>query len=125
MKKNRHFTNKQEKLRCPVCRECITHISNPRNRHEPMHSPLRSRPGDLTECDRCSSVLEYGGSFDALTISLAPRHRTECFKKAMAKDYYWRPTIPQLIEYVRANHRMPEFDRRGQQHRLPSINRAT
>ena len=88
------------RLRCPICHG-RTGFSGGRgscgNRKGPS---LQSKPGELTECDHCLTLLEYyQGEPGALTLRVAPRGRAEAFNRLSRLGY--EPTVPELIAYVK------------------------
>ncbi len=105
-KRNRDTRTNKGKLRCPLCHAFAGFPANPQHFGLPFEPSWLSEPGDLTQCDHCLAMLEYGGELKSLTLQPAPRKRVESFNELSRVDYR-EPSLPELIEYVKKHRQMP------------------
>jgi hypothetical protein len=105
-KKNRNVRKKELKPRCPECHKPIGFVADRLTVGLDRACPLLPGPGDLTQCDHCLAMLEYGGDPTSLTLKLAPRERVELLNN-LTREGLREPSVPELIDYVRRYRRMP------------------
>lgn len=98
MNKKRAGQTKQSELPCPVCGERVATTTVCRDGSGAMRT-LSSRPGELTTCEPCGRLLEYGGRIGALTLKRAPRDRVRAFRE-LERDTVEEPRFPELVAYV-------------------------
>jgi len=107
MSKNKNSrSQKQYKLRCPVCQGPICSHVGRLPFGGTVDPALLSQPGELTQCDRCLTMLEYRGDSRSLTLHVAPRKRVEEFNK-LTREGRSEPTLAELIGYVIKYRQMP------------------
>jgi len=95
---------KETQLRCPVC-SMLTRCSAD-DKQSAFGITYHSEPGQLTECDQCMTMLEYGGRIGALTLRPASASRVLSFNKLSEEDH-WNPSVQELVEYARKYRQMP------------------
>ena len=95
---------KERRLRCPVCKEPTGFKADRECLGDGIELSLSSRPGDLTQCDHCLTMLEYRGNPTSLTLHLAPRQRVEAFNKLASEE---DPSLRELVDYVMRFRQMP------------------
>jgi hypothetical protein len=101
MKRNEHkIGSREQKFRCPVC-EARIH----RDVGSPQRGPLVSEAGQLTQCDRCLSMLEYVSHESSLALRLASQRRINELNQLTKDNHEFRLT--ELIDYVKKYRRMP------------------
>lgn len=93
------INGKDRTLRCPVCHERTGFSEGQWNYGTSGEPSLQSKPGQLTECDHCLTLLEYQGEPGPLTLRVAPRGRVDAFNRLSRVGY--EPTVPELIAYVK------------------------
>ena len=104
--KHRTARNREYKLPCPVCRELLWYIADPKVFGLEI-ALVRPWPGDLTECDRCHTLLEYrGDDRNRLMLQIATKERVHLWNK-LAQEGAREPSLPELIEYVKKYLQMP------------------
>jgi hypothetical protein len=101
MKRKEHnIRSREQKLRCPICQARIH-----RDFGSPQRGPLVPQAGQLTQCDRCLSMLEYVLHESSLALRLTSQRRINEFNQ-LAKDTH-EFKLTELIDYVRKYRRMP------------------
>ena len=108
--RNRGIEGRERRLKCPVCLERTGFQADRQSFGGKNEHSLSSRPGDLTQCDHCLTMLEYRGDATSLTLHVAPRERVEAFNR-LSREGYREPTVPELIAYVRKYRQMPQQPR--------------
>lgn len=101
-----NIRGKKRNLRCPVCRKPINDPADFRRLGLKKEYRLLPQPGDLTECDHCRAILEYGGDPASLTLQLAPKKRLELLN-AISRQGPHDLSFPKLIAYVMRYRQMP------------------
>jgi hypothetical protein len=109
MAKRQYGRSKKQQLRCSICGQRIEAQTTIRSRSGVVRT-LSARPGDLTECEQCGSMLEYGGCIGALTVHRASPERVRAFQELENEGPAHRD-IPSLVEYVLKFRRMPSHER--------------
>jgi hypothetical protein len=109
MYKNRNMLNRERTLRCPACHSFIDHVPNTRGLGLRPEDILLPQPGDVTECDKCRTMLEYGGNPGCLTLSFARRQRIDAFHR-LSRESGRKPKLSKLVEYVMKYRQMPGAD---------------
>lgn len=104
-KKLRAMKSKDRRPRCPACNNRIGSNGDRWAVAARMGSLLQSRPGELTECDHCFTLLEYQGDLTSLTLRVAPAKRADAFKRS--KEAYRQPRLSELVDHVRKYRQMP------------------
>jgi hypothetical protein len=108
MAKKETILQKNEcRLLCPVCGEKVDHAVTMLSSVQGEELYFVPEPGELTECDHCLAMLEYGGTRSALALHVAPRQRVKQFHK-FTREGSREPSLPELLEYVKRFRRMPE-----------------
>jgi hypothetical protein len=101
MKRKEHnIGSREQKLPCPVCQARIH-----RDFGFPQRGPLAPQVGQLTQCDRCLSMLEYTSNGSSLALRVASQGRIKEFNR-LAKDTH-EFCLAELVDYVRKYRRMP------------------
>jgi hypothetical protein len=90
----------ENSLRCPRCGQKVDHTVAIQSSAREGELCFMPEPGQVTECEHCLTMLEYGGICDALTLRVAPRERVEQFHK-LTREGFSETGIPELLEYVR------------------------
>src|SRR5579863_7042888 len=102
-------TQKQESgsnnLRCTVCTSPIESSTTVATRSGAKRV-LSAVPGELTECERCHAMLEYGGRPGALTLHRARPDRVQSLRE-LEKEGPNEPGLPALVAYVMRYRTMP------------------
>jgi hypothetical protein len=96
---------KQKNLRCPKCGNPIETETFLRTRFGAIRS-MSAAPGELTRCEHCPLMLEYGGRPGALTVQRARPERVRAFQERERE----RPAqleLPALVDYVVKFRTMP------------------
>src|SRR5260370_14408888 len=99
MYKNRNMLNRERRLRCPACHSFIDHEPNLRGLGLRPEDILSPQPGDVTECDKCRTMLEYGGNPGCLTLSFASQQRIDAFRR-LSREGGRQLKLSKLVEYV-------------------------
>jgi hypothetical protein len=107
MYKNRNVLSRERRLRCPACRSCIDHVPNTRGLALGREDVRLPEPGDLTECHKCRTMLEYGGDPGCLSLRPAPQERIDAFRR-VSHERDCTPKLSKLVEYVMKYGQMPE-----------------
>jgi hypothetical protein len=106
-KRNSDLGRRGSRLRCPICHQRLGFNTHRQGLADRINSSLSPLPGDLTQCDHCLTMLEYGGELISLTLHQASRKRVEEFNK-LSRDGYRQPRISELINYVNKYRQMPK-----------------
>jgi len=106
MKKPYRIESTPRKVKCPVCNAITGYDQGKQPVQAASRYPLASNPGELTQCSRCLTLLEYRGQSGSLTLHVAPRRRVELFN-ALVSERPRKLNTPELIEYVRKYRQMP------------------
>ena len=115
-KKQPNMQRKEGGLRCPVCRRFINYIPEIRGFGLAWEDVMLPKPGDLTACDHCGAMLEFGGVPTSLTLRPARQERIDAFNE-LGREAAPEPSFPTLVEYVRKYTRMPARHRIGHRFR--------
>jgi hypothetical protein len=101
MQKGKNSSDKvPRKLHCPVCDVRIH-----REFKSPHGSHLVPEAGQLTQCDRCLSMLEYVLDERSLVLRAASQRRVTEFNRLAQATH--EPNVAELINYVIQYRRMP------------------
>jgi hypothetical protein len=99
-KREDYLNNREQNLRCPVC-ELRIH----RQLGSPQEGPLVSQAGQLTQCDRCLSILEYLLKGRCLALRPASERRINAFNQLAKETHEFN--LAKLVDYVMKYRRMP------------------
>jgi hypothetical protein len=98
LKKTSRAIERQPKLRCPHCRERIYGEITPKELRQYGHSIL-PKLGDLTQCEGCGTMLEYGCDPAFMVLKPAPQWRVDLINEVDSIPGV--PSLPEMIEGVR------------------------
>lgn len=100
MKKIHRFNSKKRQaLRCPVCKAQVKTTTSVPTRSGATRT-LSSKPGELTECSHCKSMLEYGGLRSNLSVQRAKPERVRAFQE-LARETPDDMSLAELVDYVK------------------------
>jgi hypothetical protein len=107
MYKNRNMLSRERRPRCTACRSFIDHMPNTRGLALGREDVRLPEPGDLTECHKCRTMLEYAGDPGCLSLSPAPQQRIDAFRR-VSRERGCKPKLSNLVEYVMKYGQMPQ-----------------
>jgi hypothetical protein len=103
MSKTQSANRQDTKLRCPVCSQRLETTTTVRDAAGAART-LSALPGELTECEQCGSVFEYGGRPGELKVTRARPERVIAFRE-LARDKADHTSFQKMVAYV-AKYRM-------------------
>ena len=110
--KKQPATSDRTTLCCPVCGNPLETTTTIRDGSGTAQI-ISSRPGELTECEKCESMLEYSGRPGELRVMTARPERASAFRE-LAQDEAGHASFQQMVAYVvkyRMTARDSEFPR--------------
>ena len=105
MRNKQKQESRSKRLRCPACTGPIESSTIVRTRSG-AKGVLSAAPGELTECEHCHAMLEYGGRPGELTLYRARPNRVQAFR-ALEKERANALELPALVAYVMRYRTMP------------------
>jgi transcription initiation factor IIE alpha subunit len=96
--KKQPATSDRTKLRCPVCGNRLETTTTIRDGSGTARI-ISSRPDELTECEKCESMLEYSGRPGELRVMTARPERASAFRE-LARDEADHASFQKMVAYV-------------------------
>jgi hypothetical protein len=104
MTTHEHRDAKKRTLRCPACGSRVETQTVVQN--SGVREILCATPEELTQCEHCPEMLEYGGRPGALTLQRARPERVQAFRE-LERERPNHIELPALLEYVSRYRTMP------------------